>query len=692
MPFSAEELKPLYENQLSPIVFASINQIMVTADQAVLRLAQEAIENKVQNEYYEAAQSLRIARNHISKCFDANLFQKSFPEHIAVDSEHIKSLESLSGLQADSWKANASLAAAILDLEKRLQELGPDVLNPLNPEHFSNSFIHALAEAEIDIHTKNLVLRTFESHLYTRLEKYTRQINDVLAESGVLPELHTAPSDVTLTMNAIVEGGESGESIHAAAELLDHALADLQASQYEGLEDRLRSSEALSWVDVPARDLIKEMQKEMLIPETLDSNAQLESEKIALVRNLFDFILQDRSIPLVARAVLSEMQVTYSRIALQQSDFLQDNQHPAKKLLSEITVLASHWECNKEDLDDDEFFGMLVQSVIKFVEAERIEQLNIKEMIFDFLVYAEAQRQRDVLSTQRLIDGEMSAAGAESARKEVEDLIAEKVSDKELPGATLRFLNEGWSNVLYLCAVKAGKSSQVWQQAVNVVDEMVLTTHNAEPFETRTDLLVRLPVLLKTIREGLSSIDMSPVLMNQMFSDLEGEHKRIIAEIDNPEINEESLNDCREKAKATVIDFAQKRDEKSEEEALADQEASISDESTVATDVQDLPDDEVAAVVSEGSENNEAVEKLATLGQGSSLLWNKDGEKVRCRIAAYIKHAQKYILTDRSGAKIADFVEADMLEKLGSGELETIDSEPMFERALESVIGGMRSR
>ena len=92
------------------------------------------------------------------------------------------------------------------------------------------------------------------------------------------------------------------------------------------------------------------------------------------------------------------------------------------------------------------------------------------------------------------------------------------------------------------------------------------------------------------------------------------------------------------------------------------------------------------------SNNTDAESKLASLGQGSSLLWNKDGEKVRCRIAAYIKHTKKYILTDRTGAKLADFVESDMIQKLASGELETVDSEPMFERALESVIGGMRSR
>ena len=76
MSFSGEDLHKLYEEQLSPVIFVSVQQIMVIADQAVLRLAQEADENKVQNGYYEAAQSLRIARNHITKCFDANLFEK----------------------------------------------------------------------------------------------------------------------------------------------------------------------------------------------------------------------------------------------------------------------------------------------------------------------------------------------------------------------------------------------------------------------------------------------------------------------------------------------------------------------------------------------------------------------------------------------------------------------------------------
>ena len=203
-------------------------------------------------------------------------------------------------------------------------------------------------------------------------------------------------------------------------------------------------------------------------------------------------------------------------------------------------------------------------------------------MIFDFLVYAEAQRQRDVLSTQRLIEGQASAAESENARKEAEELISKQIGNKEIPVATMRFLNEAWSNVLYLSAIKFGNNSELHQHAETVVQDIISTTYSAEGFETRTDLLVKLPILLKVIREGLSSIEMSPVLMNQMFSDLEVEHKRVIAEIDNSEINDEVLNDCREKAKATVIEFKLKPDEEANkaevEETTAELSAQIEDE------------------------------------------------------------------------------------------------------------------
>ena len=252
--------------------------------------------------------------------------KKVFPEHISVEAEHIASLEGLSSMQPESWKANASLAASLMDFEKRLKTMGGEIKNPLNPENFISCFINALAEAQIDIHTKILVLRTFESHLHTRLERYTRHINKLLADQGVLPDLDTAPSDVTITMNAIVEGEDIEAALSAAVKTLDNGLAELQAEIYENLEERLSPEEASKWVDVPAKDLLADMQASNLIPSKLDNNETLESEKINLVKKLFDFILQDRSIPLVARAVLSEMQVTYTRIALQQADFLQDNQ------------------------------------------------------------------------------------------------------------------------------------------------------------------------------------------------------------------------------------------------------------------------------------------------------------------------------------------------------------------------------
>ena len=80
------------------------------------------------------------------------------------------------------------------------------------------------------------------------------------------------------------------------------------------------------------------------------------------------------------------------------------------------------------------------------------------------------------------------------------------------------------------------------------------------------------------------------------------------------------------------------------------------------------------------------------LGQGASLLWTRKGEQVRCKIAAHIRPLKKYIISDRSGAKIAEISEAEISEKIASGEIETVDSGLVFDRALESVIGGIRGK
>src|SRR5690606_4341615 len=71
-------------------------------------------------------------------------------------------------------------------------------------------------------------------------------------------------------------------------------------------------------------------------------------------------------------------------------------------------------------------------------------------------------------------------------------------------------------------------------------------------------------------------------------------------------------------------------------------------------------------------------------------LTSDEGNVLRCRLAATIKATGKYIFVNRSGMKVAEKTQQDLALALKAGNLKIIDNSMLFDRALESIVSGMR--
>jgi hypothetical protein len=83
---------------------------------------------------------------------------------------------------------------------------------------------------------------------------------------------------------------------------------------------------------------------------------------------------------------------------------------------------------------------------------------------------------------------------------------------------------------------------------------------------------------------------------------------------------------------------------------------------------------------------------VSNLTQGS---WferqDEQGQAFRCRLAAMIKPTGKYIFVNRSGMKVAEETREGLARALKSGRMRILDDGMLFDRALEAVIGNLRS-
>ena len=63
---------------------------------------------------------------------------------------------------------------------------------------------------------------------------------------------------------------------------------------------------------------------------------------------------------------------------------------------------------------------------------------------------------------------------------------------------------------------------------------------------------------------------------------------------------------------------------------------------------------------------------------------------VRCRLAAFIKPTGKYIFVNRNGMKVAEKTQQELALALKKNRLRALDNSVLFDRALETVVSGMR--
>jgi hypothetical protein len=87
---------------------------------------------------------------------------------------------------------------------------------------------------------------------------------------------------------------------------------------------------------------------------------------------------------------------------------------------------------------------------------------------------------------------------------------------------------------------------------------------------------------------------------------------------------------------------------------------------------------------------------LALVGNITQGTWfemqGDNGEKYRCRLAAIIRPAGKYIFVNRSGMKVAEESRETLALALQQKRLSILDDGMLFDRALEAVIGNLRDK
>lgn len=668
-------------------------------------------------------------------------------------------LEESLAISAMIAKIKNRLARELYAIEQRFAALAPsrtitlDTI-PIGPKVICEAFRDSLKQFEGDASIKLIIYKLFDKYVAANLAPLYDENNTLFADAGVLPNLRmtvkkqprsstaatpqhgaaqtpfpNTPTGQSLESGAGYQAGAHESLLGTLQQLLSQQRAAVTTSALHGDSSEAHHIDPIDLVNalsaIQLRDIRFESYesiaqlKEVLSSEIrtpvvggkLELLSPVDNDIIDIVAMLFDFILDDKSLPPVAKALLSRLQIPLLKVAISDKEFFSKKQHPARRLLNQMAQALMGLD---EEIRIDN--SPLLQKV-DYIVNRILNDFHDNIMLFDELLL-EFERFQSLTQVQESRTQAASQKQYQVREKQkltsawVMECIASRIKDKKLPKAVYELIAGPWREVMVQSYLNEGDESLRWKEQLRFVDLLVWSV---EPKKTDADKKRLANILLElviTLQDGLKGIEIEPVEMEHLLTALEACH---IASM-RGEINPAHTPTVRVKLDTTITTESE-MDEI--DRALAEMQGQLNQmsklEEMLNIPILDL-DDVVTAPSIENEIIDEDVEEITItsgvihgkiepliddeywqqtldLQTGQWLtLRDENGKQQRLRLVWKSDYLGECTFSNWKFKVVAELSFNDMAAKFRRGEAEVIEALPLFERTIDAVMNTLHQR
>ncbi|WP_137887297.1 DUF1631 domain-containing protein [Pseudomonas sp. 2FE] len=281
---------------------------------------------------------------------------------------------------------------------------------------------------------------------------------------------------------------------YSANELLD-ALNRLQQQSAHDLSQRLQHPQQVEELKV---DLQQQLETHSSLPGQQKLSDQ-EADVIDLVGMLFDFILDDDSLPDNCKTALSHLHTPYLKVALQDKALFTQHHHPARRLLN---AMAQACVLYGGEGDERGLLAKVQWVVERVIQGFSGDLLLFESLLEEFNEYASNLQHKVELRERRAVDAAKGRDKLLGARQQAVEVIDRTLAGREPPALIRNFLELTWADTLVFVLLRHGERSAEWQRAGEVAEQLAWssTPLNAAGRERLQGLRV---ALLDDLRKGL---------------------------------------------------------------------------------------------------------------------------------------------------------------------------------------------
>ncbi|WP_304640591.1 DUF1631 domain-containing protein [Pseudomonas sp.] len=735
-------------DQLLKSLRSALSELFDNADDSLFELADRAATNTEQTLFFEAMRVLRLQRHAIEKrCVGAvlqGLLELNRGEPHAAARAFNYDIDTLSLVQPDELEQSVALEGmvgrvagrnqqALVHLAVRLNSLlkgSVDVRNnPLGPAALGQAFVDSMAGLGLDIRVRLIVLKLFERYVFNGIDSLYQQLNGMLIEAGVLPDLTRTDPQSRRARSAGIS--REGQAIAAAQGAVDHQQVLSLFSELIGNWRHASGDSALTGLGISgatpmaSNELLGllaqisgegERQEELSIKavrqrvrQRLDdqrrqtgetrSLARVDDDVINLVSMLFDFILDDRNLPAALKALVGRLQLPILRVAIADKSFFSLSSHPARRLLNDLARATMGWN-DHDDLGKDQLHQLLEDMVGKLLTEPEPQAQLFERLHAGLQSFVEAEQRRAGRFEQRTRDAEEGRARIEAARFRVASLLNDLLLGRTLPVLVVDFLRDSWSQIMQMVWLREGDSSADWRQAAESAAQLIASIEPCLPEQVDARRQSN-RALLAALAAQLDLLGNDPSEGKALLERLGALQEAALPAA--PQVSSEPPDVA--PVDPVAADTAQATAPVAEQPTSAANEPGAELALMVApVEPAGVPSVHILEPVLDPGPVESEPTSIENLPSVASSQWVEalrpggwfdlvcsDGQSPqRCKLAAVISFSGKYIFVNRGGMKVAEFGQAALCQLFERGQIRLVDDNQLFDRALESVIGNLR--
>ena len=596
--------------------------------------------------------------------------------------------------------------------------------NPIGPGNVCHAFKKSVGRINADLKIKLIVYKLFDRYVAQHFDSVYEEVNKTLAFAGVLPNIkikiqksktssnRSTPSASTASeqagsaqfnpitghvqnSNVIFNDASGAEIFSTLQSLLNNQRTDAtgapgtgnstgNTSNQQSQAPTFQSSDILKALsllqnstaiaghsgDTIKTEITQEMGKILDDIESRSINTP-DTDSIDIVAMLFDFILGDKNLPDSMKALIGRLQIPVLKVVIMDKTFFGKRSHPVRKMLNELAN-AEIGGKDGEDLENDPLFQKIKYIIERIINEFDDDILIFSELLNEYYDFKQEEQNKIEEAKEALLNAKITVT------KEIGERIVFTI-----PDSIRCFITEVWKDVLTEVYLRDKKKSVGWMTALQLMDDLIWSVQPKSSKEDQQKLIKIIPKVLQGLQVGLTLINYDPVEKETLMRGLQRIH---IASLKG-EIADDNMknveNENKLKSESTI-------------DALEVDDDQISDDTFYRMALTKENQDSDMPLLEDSSDLEPTLdEKFIHIAKNIELgKWlefsDQDGNKTRGKLAWKSDVMGEFTFVDRKYSVVADKTTLELATELSQGKATIIDNLPLFDRALDAVVSGLK--